>query len=172
MSEIWRDVAGYEGLYQVSNKGRVRSVDHTVKTKTGKDMLVKGIMKKPSTGKDGYQYINLLHKGKQKRCAVHRLVAIAFIPNPNNKPEVNHIDAIKNNNCVNNLEWVTGQENNQHATISGLIKRTIVIMDGHTRFESINQCAKFVGVDPHEIRRALKGEYKTVHGHFFKEIST
>ena len=173
MSEIWRDIAGYEGLYQVSNMGRVRSIDHIVKTKTGKDMFVKGMMKKPTTYKGGYQYVNLQHRKKKKMFQVHRLVAAAFIPNPDNKPEVNHIDAVKDNNCVSNLEWVTGEENNKHAIDNGLIKTTgtFVMMDDDITFESINKCAKYVGVDPHEIRRALKGEYKTVHGHYFKEIS-
>lgn len=172
MSEIWRDVVGYEGLYQVSNMGRVRSIDHVVKTKTGKDMLVKGMTKKPSTYKGGYQFVMLQYRKQKKLFPVHRLVALAFIPNPDNKPEVNHIDAIKDNNCVSNLEWVTGEENFKHAIDNGLVKTTgtFVLMDGVTRFDSIRKCAKCLGVDPHEIRRALKGEYKTVHGHFFKEI--
>ncbi len=171
MVEIWKDIKGYEGLYQVSNLGRVRSLDHIYITKCGKRMLVKGQMKKPSSDNDGYMFVLLRRNGKQKRCAIHRLVAKAFITNQYNKPEVNHIDAVKSNNRVDNLEWVTGKENIQHAMDKGLMtKGTLIIMDGKIVFSSITKCAKHLGVDNHEIRRALNGEYKTVHGHVFARI--
>jgi hypothetical protein len=169
--EVWRDVKGWEGLYQVSDHGRIRSLDHTVKTKTGKDMLVRGVIKKPSRDVDGYAVVSLQHKHHKKSYSVHRLVAQAFIPNPENKPEVNHINAVKDDNAVSNLEWVTGEENNQHAMDNGLMtKGHTVLMDGVAVFDSIRKCAAFVGVDPHEIRKALSGEYKTVHGHTFQRI--
>lgn len=172
MNEQWRDIAGYEGLYQVSNIGRVRSLDHVVKTKRGKDMLVKG-KDKSLLNRKGYMFVLLRNRRVQQMCAVHRLVATAFIPNLDNKPEVNHIDANKSNNCVNNLEWVTGEENMRHAYDNGLVvKGQAVIMDEKIVFDSISKCAKHVGVDPHEIRRALNGEYKTVHGHIFRKFGT
>lgn len=168
--ETWKDIEGYEGLYQVSDYGNVRSLDHTAKTKTGKDVLVTGTVKKLSRTKDGYLQVCLIHGKKQKMCRVHRLVALAFIQNPDSKPEVNHIDGCKTNNNVENLEWCTGEENREHAIKTGLVNHegTRVVMDGSIVFDSIGKCARFVGVDNHEIRRALAGEYKSVHGHTFE----
>ena len=101
--EEWRDIEGYEGLYQVSNMGRVRSLNYM---HTGK---IREISQR--TKKTGYQDV-LLHKnGKRKLWSVHRLVATAFIPNPDNKPEVDHIDTNPSNNNVDNLRWVTSLEN-------------------------------------------------------------
>ena len=99
--EIWRDVVGYEGLYQVSNLGRVYSV------RSGK---VLKFNKKPC----GYNYVQLSVHDKRVGYRVHRLVAQAFIPNTENKPEVNHINGIKTDNRVENLEWCTRSENEQH----------------------------------------------------------
>lgn len=172
MQEAWKDIEGYEGLYQVSNLGRVKSLDHIIKTKRNKDMLIKGKIKTITIGKDGYCVVNLQHKDSKKLFKVHRLVAQAFIPNPHNKTEVNHIDTNKTNNMVDNLEWVTSEENIQHAIDNGLIETGIkVVMDDSIVFDSIKQCAKFVGVDRQEIKRALKGIYKTVHGHTFKILN-
>ncbi|MGM1462396.1 NUMOD4 domain-containing protein [Bacillus cereus group sp. BceL310] len=109
--EIWRDIEGYEGLYQVSNLGRVRSLKKN-----------KMIMK-PFVNEEGYLRITLLKDRKKNNLRVHRLVAKAFIYNKDNKPEVNHINAIKSDNKVNNLEWVTPKENMKHANDLGLIKR-------------------------------------------------
>lgn len=166
--ELWKDIQGFEGLYQVSNYGRVKLLEHTFTTKTGKVCTVPGKIKKPSNVK-GYCHVVLDACGKVKNISVHRLVARAFIPNPDNKPQVNHIDGNKKNNHVDNLEWVTGEENIQHAFDTGLmpVKAQPVLMDGVVRFDSITKCARHVGVDNHEIRRALQGKYKTVHGHTF-----
>lgn len=109
--EIWRDVPGYEGLYQVSNKGRVKSL-HTYHGKYQKIL-------RASTSK-GYQQVILL-KNKVKCFFVHRLVAQAFIPNPENKPTVNHINGIKSDNRVENLEWADGYEQMRHAIDKGLL---------------------------------------------------
>lgn len=107
MQEIWKDISGYEGLYRVSNLGKVES-------------LRNNIILKQSPTKDGYLAVGLCN-GKTKTCRAHRLVAIAFIPNPDNLPEVNHIDGNKTNNSVDNLEWVTPLENTHHAIRTGLI---------------------------------------------------
>lgn len=105
MNEIWKDVAGYEGLYEISNLGRVRSKN--------------GILK-PQKRQHGYLGIMLYGKGGHKRgfrtFSVHRLVAEAFIPNPNGYPEVNHIDEDKTNNRADNLEWVSRIQNCHHGT--------------------------------------------------------
>jgi hypothetical protein len=127
MEEIWKNIDfidGFEGLYQVSNLGRVKSLGRVViypnscynKSNEGvyrPERILKHKIK-------GYAGITLSN-GKNKICTnIHRLVALAFIPNPNNKPCVNHIDGTKQNNCVSNLEWVTWAENIQHAYDNGL----------------------------------------------------
>lgn len=123
-TEIWRSVAGYESLYEVSNMGRVRSLD-TVQTRSNGrcicDFRIKGKILKPfRTGKNGgYDTVQL--SGRENR-KVHRLVAEAFLENPLGLPEVNHKDGDKRNNSVENLEWVTGQENIEHAVRLGLMK--------------------------------------------------
>lgn len=102
-NEIWKDILGYEGHYQISNLGRIKSI------KNNKIKILK-----LNKDKKGYILISLSKNGKHKTYKVHRLVAIVFIPNPDNKPEVNHIDAVRSNNNVNNLEWVTSKENTAH----------------------------------------------------------
>lgn len=111
MKEIWRDVVGYEGDYQVSNKGRVKSF------KKKKETILK-----PSKGERGYHSHGLIRNRKSKSLRAHRLVAMAFIPNPENKKCINHIDCNKINNNVDNLEWVTHKENMVHAYKNGLYK--------------------------------------------------
>lgn len=112
-TEEWKDIKEYEKTYQISDFGRVKSL------KFGKEKILK--LKKNSGG-----YLEVLLYGKQskKTYRVHRLVAEAFIPNPNNLPEVNHIDGNKENNNIYNLEWVTGSENKKHAYKTGLMGTT------------------------------------------------
>ena len=119
MEETWKDIQGFEGYYQVSNLGRVKSLERYV-CHSGKAMLRKERIRKPF---DNQGYWNLtLHKDKQDyHTTIHQLVAKAFIPNPDNLPVVNHKDGNKKNNCVDNLEWVTASENSRHAIKIGLI---------------------------------------------------
>lgn len=122
MEEIWKDVIGFEGLYQVSNLGRVRSIDRIVPNREGVYLRRLGQIKKSHPNKQGYLRVNLSEGTKgAKNIAkfVHRLVAEAFIPNPENKPQVNHIDLNKANNRIDNLEWVTSRENARHAVNNG-----------------------------------------------------
>lgn len=105
--EIWKDIVGYEGLYQVSNFGRIKS-------------NYKSIILQPGLCR-GYLIVNLYKNKKSLSQKVHRLVAQAFIPNPENKPTVNHIDGNKQNNYVSNLEWATVKEQNVHANKTGLM---------------------------------------------------
>ena len=99
--EHWKDVPGFEGLYQVSDQGRVRNV------KRGKVL-------KPRTTPNGYQNVVIYRNGEPKALGVHRLVALAFIPNPGDKPEVNHRNGVKTDNHLTNLEWSTRSENQRH----------------------------------------------------------
>jgi len=111
IEEIWKDVKGYEGLYQVSNIGRVKRLRFTNRYTDREQERIKVL----KLCKKGYLRVALFKNGKGKHVEVQRLVAIAFIPNPDNKPEVNHIDGNKKNNKVENLEWVTISENAIHS---------------------------------------------------------
>lgn len=106
MNEIWKDVKGYEGLYKVSNTGKVFSCK-------SKQTLTQALTGTTFNTRPGYYRVMLYKGSSRKNVAVHRLVAETFIPNPENKPQVNHIDHNTHNNNVNNLEWVTQAENIQ-----------------------------------------------------------
>lgn len=117
MEEIWLDIKGYENLYQVSNFGQVRSLDHYASNGI-KDILYKGQILKPFLdGKHNYLNVCLSKNNVRKKYQIHRLVAEAFLTNK--KREVNHKDGNKQNNCVDNLEWVTSKENKEHAWKNG-----------------------------------------------------
>ena len=120
--EIWKDITGYEKYYQVSDLGRVRSLDRMINAPQGKRMS-SGIMLAPVINiRSGYYYTALHKEGRLKMAKTHRLVAIEFISNPENKPYINHKDGNKSNNNISNLEWVTFSENMKHAFKIGLIK--------------------------------------------------
>jgi hypothetical protein len=121
-TEIWRSVVGfdgfYEGTYEISSLGRVRSIDRVLASGN----FAKGRIRTQLLDIGGYPVVGLYKDGKGNQRKVHRLVALAFIPNPDNKPVVNHRDGNKQNNSVENLEWVTNRENTNHAYQNGLIK--------------------------------------------------
>jgi len=123
MKETWKDIKGYEGSYQVSNLGRVRSLDRIIHYNNNTKHLHKGKILKPTTNGRDYYSICLSTNMVWDRCYVHRLVAQAFIPNPLNKPQINHKNGIKYDSKVKNLEWCTNNENRQHAVKNGLIAR-------------------------------------------------
>ena len=112
--EIWKDVPNYEGLYMVSDKGRIKSIDRIIVRSNGRPYIYKGKIL-PGRIMFGYQIVQLCNLGNEKQFRVHRLVGIAFIPNPENKPEINHKDGIKSNNWTDNLEWNTPSENIIHS---------------------------------------------------------
>ena len=115
IEEEWRDIEGYVGIYQVSNLGRVKSLDRMRTTKTGRKSFIKGRVITPEKSKDGYVSIKLNNNGMSKKKILHRIVAKAFIPNPENKPYVNHIDYDRTNAKASNLEWCTPKENVHHS---------------------------------------------------------
>ena len=126
--EEWKDVVNFKGLYQVSNLGRIKSYD---KTHTGIDKIGRNINRfypkrimKQSLEKQGYLRLTLTDRNKKEtRHSVHRLVSIAFTPNPLNLPEVDHLDGNKTNNTIINLKWVTSVENVKNAWAIGLCKK-------------------------------------------------
>jgi hypothetical protein len=119
--ENWKDIKGYEGIYQVSDLGRVRSLDRTFKDRSGRVQKIKGkIRAQKSTNGRGYIQLSLSDGKNKSRQTLHRIVATAFIENPSGKPEINHIDGDKSNNMANNLEWCTRSENVRHCFKLGL----------------------------------------------------
>jgi hypothetical protein len=117
MKEIWKDIPGYETLYQASNLGRIRSMEHLV-FRTNKPMIIpkkywsyKGHNLKLNTDSEGYIRCTLSKSGKTRRYLVHRIIAMTFIPNPQSLPQINHIDEDKHNNRIENLEWCTANYN-------------------------------------------------------------
>lgn len=123
MNEIWKPIAGYEKLYEVSNQGRVRGVDRYVRGSHGTTNFVPGqLLSIAINKKRRYPAASLNKNGKQLNKSVHRLVALAFHPNPDNLPEVNHKDGIKTNNWATNLEWSTRADNIKHAQVTGLME--------------------------------------------------
>lgn len=117
MKEIWKDIKGYEGLYQVSNLGNIKSVNRIVRFKNGYRCLPEKILKISSFCNSKYMQVNLSKNSKIKTYSLHRLVAETFIPNPNNLPCVNHKDENPQNNCVDNLEWCTHKYNSNYGTL-------------------------------------------------------
>ena len=122
MIEEWKSVVGYEGLYEVSSYGRVRSLDRYDRM----NRFWKGRILNLCTDGGGYLFVALSSNGKEKNYLVHRMVAQAFIPNPDNLPEVNHKDEDKMNNSVDNLEWCDREYNINYGTIKDRIRNTAI----------------------------------------------
>lgn len=181
MEEFWRPVPGYEALYEVSNLGRVRSL-----------FRYKKILK-PSPITNGYLTVELWKNKQRKRIGIHRLVAMCFCENPDDKPFVNHLDETKTNNRADNLEWVTHVENCNYGTA---IKRRTAHTDYSNRrahpnqikanskpikqytkngifikkWNSAAECCKENGWTQSNVRRATRGEHKTAYGYIFREV--
>ena len=177
MKEIWKAIAGYEGLYEVSNFGRVRSIDRYVPHKTFGKKFCKGYMMATHINNAGYVTVNLCKINRYRSFDIHRLVAIAFLDNPDGLPEVNHIDENKKNNHVENLEWVTKSENNMHGTKrerhAAQIKRSVLqySTDGQliNEWESPTDAEMSIsGKATGAISHCAKGKTKTAYGYIWR----
>jgi len=158
----WKEIKGYEGLYEVSNYGQVRSLDKV--DCLGRER--KGRVLKQQKHKRGYLNIGLTKNKIRKMCYVHRLVAQAFVLNPENKAEVNHIDGDKENNLAENLEWVTSSENNQHAYNTGLnqaLNRAKGEKHGESKLTEKQVVEIYVRVHNGESGRKLASEFNVTH---------
>ena len=173
MSHTWSKINGFPN-YSVSNTGKIRND-------------LSGKIKSPIEGATGYLNIDLYSGGKRTKAKIHRLVGEAFIPNPDNKPEVNHIDGDKHNNNVENLEWVTHSENIRHAFSTGLMNpsrsmlgrknpnagrpgKPIRIIETGEEFNSITECEKAINGNNRHICDCLSGRQKTHKGYHFEYI--
>lgn len=141
MEEIWKDIIGYEGLYQVSNLGRIYSTPRP---------STKGGIRKTNIDTRGYQYVCCKKFGKGKNLLLHRVIAIHFIPNPENKPQVNHINGNKLDNTIENLEWSTAQENIHHfvSTRKNRSSKYIGVRSSKGKWEvfcTVNKARKHIG---------------------------
>ena len=169
MTEVWKDVPGYEGTYQVSNFGRVKR-----SFANGKENILQG-----KTDKDGYVLVVLSRFQKKKFARLHRLVAEAFIPNPDNKPQVNHKDRNKQNNMVSNIEWATASENTIHCCATGRGVRKVGVLQ-YTRdmvlvsaWDSIRTASKNLGINEHNISSCCRKRLGTAGGFVwrYKEVN-
>lgn len=116
MKEIWKDIEGFEGLYQISNLGRVKSLERQIMRSNGYPLNLKERILKTNISKAGREGVQLSKNSQWYHCWIHRLVAKAFIPNPDNLPQVNHKDENPLNNCIDNLEWCTNKYNHDYGT--------------------------------------------------------
>lgn len=184
MREIWKDIVGYEGIYQVSNFGNVKSLSFGPKN-IRESGTIKLLRQTPSNC--GYYKVELYKNGKSKMMYVHRLVATAFIPNPDKKPQVNHIDGNKANNVLSNLEWASRRENQLHAIYHGLRTRSPMLgrtgsnnpsskailqydLSGNFIREwcGISEAARSLGISSSSISNCLSGKTKTSYGSVWK----
>ena len=178
MQEVWKDVCGYEGVYEVSNLGNVRSIDRI-------DCLGhirKGKVLNIVTDKYGYFVVHLSLFGKSKYHKVHRLVALAFIENPQNFRQINHKDENKKNNCVSNLEWCTSKHNINYGNRNNLVAISLYGENGHrhkltqkdvdeirtlykkrSKENNMKKLSLKYGVSETEIRRIIKNQRWKIH---------
>ena len=176
MKEIWKDIENYEGYYQISNLGRVKSLNRTVKRSDGRVEYRKGTLMKTRISNSNKaknknasdrESITLNKDGNTKYHLIHRLVAKAFIPNPENKKTVNHIDGNPLNNIVTNLEWATYSENVKHAYDNGLypnVVRAMIAINIETgefiRTRTLTEMAKELNVETSSIRVCARENMK------------
>ena len=173
--EEWRDIKGYEGYYQVSNMGRVKSLERTVWDSRGYYKTVSEKIRKGRNDGWGYLFVSLYKDGKVKECRINRLVAQAFLPNPDNLPEVNHIDENKQNNCVDNLEWCSRSYNINHGTRNKKVaeknSKPVFSVDKESGlimwWQSAIEASRQLGISQGNITQCCNGKRKSAGGHIW-----
>lgn len=179
MIEEWQDIEGYEGLYQVSSMGRVKSLKRKAHHWRGGELTIKERILKPITDSFGYRIVNLHTGGKQKTHKVHRLVCQAFHENPENKPHVNHINEIKTDNRACNLEWATAKENNNHGTHNERVAKARSKQVGQYTLDgelikvwpSVREVQRRMGFEQGYVSATARGEHKQAYDFIWKYIS-
>lgn len=173
----WTQINGYEGYYEISRFGDIRSIERDIIDKNGhnKHISQKIISQEINKERNNYCEVMLWKNGEYKRYKVHRLVAETFIDNPENKPQVNHKDGNTLNNSVWNLEWVTDKENKEHAWNEKLCnsdhrKRKIRCLDNNEIYESITACSKLLSIDRRWLHKHLKGLTENACGYKFEYV--
>lgn len=170
MKEIWKDIKDYEGLYQVSNWGRVKSLKRLVKKWNGSRTVSEKILQ-PLIQSNGYYYVGLVKNNKRINYKIHRLVAEHFIPNPNNYKEVNHKDENKTNNVVTNLEWCDRKYNQNYGTRTEKCSKKVYqyTLDGKfvKEWKSTAECGRN-GFKQSSVAACCRGELKTYKGFIWK----
>ena len=176
--EVWRDIEGFEGLYQVSDQGRVKSLERKVKHWCGGERIQKERILKPGTDKGGYLIVNLCAGGKRKTLKVHRLVCGAFHENPENKPQVNHLNEDKTDNRAYNLEWATAKQNLNHGTHNDRVAKANskpvaqCTKEGELvkTWSSLTEIGKQTGFSIGNISQVANGKYKQAYGCIWKYV--
>lgn len=177
MGEVWKDIIGYEGIYQISNLGQIRSKDRYARVCGGGRRLVKGKILKPCICSNGYMEAHLRLNGTRKVFLLHRLVAIHFIENPYDFPEVNHKDENIQNCGADNLEWCTSKYNANYGTrnqrmMLGRKFKPVLQFDKKGNFvkkwDKMADACRASGADVTSMIRVCKGKQKTCVGYIWK----
>ena len=170
--EEWRPVVGYEGLYEVSNLGRIRSLDRVIRSKNNSTAIRRGITMKTNVNKQGYLFVVLSNNGKRKLHKIHRIVAEAFIPNPNNFKCVHHVDENKLNPEANNLIWCTIKHNVRDYRLRRSHKLARYNLDGYLeKSYLLISDVEEDGFDRSAVKRCIDGRAKQSGGKMWKEYT-
>lgn len=181
MKEIWKPIPEYEGYYEVSNTGKVKSLTRTIIDKNGVQYTYIGKEKTPSIANHGYYSVTLYKQHQTKTFLIHRLVALVFLPNPNNLPFVNHKDENKLNNNVENLEWCSQEYNNNYGTVNErksqtLTQNSIIMCNKNTHepikeFFNVYKALEYLNKPRNgngNIYKVLKNERQSAYGYWWK----
>lgn len=175
VNETWKDIPGYENLYQISSTGRVKSLNYR---RTGEEKVLN-----PMLDNDGYYYVSLCKNGERKNFKVHRLVALSFIPNPDNKECVDHINGDRLDNRVENLRWCTIKENmnnpltrkniSQSLINNSKLSKTVLQLDINTgevinEFPSTKEAARQLEIYQGSISQCCNGKLNTAYGYYWR----